>query len=257
MALGRFAPLLETSEPSPVIAALVQRHRLPLGTLHGLPLRWLASSELGEQVIGARLAAAPDADSISPALIAGLHPIALSTLTRSLKDRAPDVRHGFEAQAFALLGERVALHPRAWANSVRTLLETADLDDAAVRLAFQDQFARLEGVRLDPPAVNAAFRCAWSLTADRWLTGERVMRCAEGTERWRSLAARAERIAMETPPRDPVARLQAIQREAGGETRVLGVIAARTASTSRAKPLPSGTSDTETRLLPAMAITGE
>lgn len=225
MALGRFAPLLERAEPSPVIAALVQRHRLPLGTLHGLPLRWLASSELAEQVIGARLAAAPDADSISPALIAGLHPVALSTLSRSLKDRAPDVRHGFEAQAFALLGERVALHPRAWANSLRTLLETADFDDAAVRLAFQDQLPRLEGVQLDPPAVNAAFRCAWSLTADRWLTGERVMHCAEGTERWRSLAARAERIALETPPRDPVARMQAIQREAGGETRVLQVLA--------------------------------
>lgn len=225
MALGRFAPLLERPEPSPVIAALVQRHRLPLGTLHGLPLRWLASSELGEQVIGARLAAAPDADSISPALIAGLHPIALATLARSLKDRAPDVRHGFEAQALALLGERVALHPRAWANSLRALLETADFDDASVRLALQDQLPRLEGVRLEPPSVNAAFRCAWSLTADRWLTGERVTRCAEGTDRWRSLAARAERIGMESPPRDPIPRLQAIQREAGGESRVLQVLA--------------------------------
>ncbi|MFO0627203.1 MAG: peptidylprolyl isomerase [Polyangiales bacterium] len=224
-ALGRLAPLLETATPSSVIAALVQRHRLPLGTLHGLPLRWLASSELSEQVIGARLVAAPDADSISPTLIAGLHPIALSTLTRSIKDRAPDVRHGFEAQALALVGERVALHPRAWANSLRTLLETADFDDAAVRLALQDQLPRLDGVRLEPPSVNAAFRCAWSLTADRWLTGERVMRCADGTERWRALAARAERIGMETPPRDPVVRLQAIQREAGGETRVLQVLA--------------------------------
>ncbi len=129
-----------------MIAALVQRHRLPLGTLHGLPLRWLASSELGEQVIGARIAAAPDADSISPALIAGLHPIALSTLARSLKDRAPDVRHGFEAQAIALLGERVVLHPRAWANSLRALLETADFDDASVRLRLRDQVPRLEGV---------------------------------------------------------------------------------------------------------------
>ena len=38
--------------------------------------------------------------------------------------------------------------------------------------------------------------------------------------------------------------------------RVAGVIAARTASTSRAKPRPSGTRGTDTRCAPAMAITG-
>lgn len=224
-ALGRLAALLDRPVPSGVTAALVQRFKLPLGGLHGLPLRWLASSQLDEQLIGAQLAAAPDADSISPALIAGLHPIALSTLARSMRGRSPDVRHGFEAQALALLGERVALHPRSWANGVRTLLETADFDDAAVRLAFADQMTRLEGVRLDPPSVGAAFRCAVAVVADRVLSGERVMRCAEGAERWRSLAARAERIAAETPPRDAVARLQAILREAGGEFRVLEAVA--------------------------------
>ncbi|MEZ4393191.1 MAG: peptidylprolyl isomerase [Polyangiales bacterium] len=224
-ALGRLAALLDRPTPSGVTAALVQRFKLPLGGLHGLPLRWLASSQLDEQLIGAQLAASPDADSLSPALITGLHPIALSTLARSMKGRSPDVRHGFEAQALALLGERVALHPRSWANGVRTLLETADFDDAAVRLAFADQVPRLEGVRLDPPSVGAAFRCAVAVVADRVLSGERVMRCAEGSERWRSLAARAERIAAETPPREPVARLQAVLREAGGEFRVLEAVA--------------------------------
>ena len=38
--------------------------------------------------------------------------------------------------------------------------------------------------------------------------------------------------------------------------RVAGVIAARTASTSRANPRPSGTSGTATRRDPAIAITG-
>ena len=224
-ALGRLAPLLDRPSPSPVVAALVQRFRLPLGGLHGLPTRWLASADLGEQMIGARLAAAPDADSISPAVIAGLHPIALSLLARSFKDRAPDVRHGFEAQALTLLGERVALHPRSWANAFRTLLETADFTDPSVRLALEEQVLRIESVRIDPPSVNAAFRCAVAVTADRWISGDRVMRCAEGTERWRSLAARAERIGTETPPRDPVARLNAILREGGGDVRVMEAVA--------------------------------
>lgn len=224
-ALGRLAPLLERANPSAVVAAVVHRFRLPLGGLHGLPPRWLASSSMDEQLIGAFLAAAPDADSISPALIAGLHPVALSILARSLKDRSPDVRHGFEAQAIALLGERAVLHPRSWANPLRTLLESADFEDAAVRLALADQMPRLDSVRLDPPSVNAAFRCAVAVVADRWIAGERVMRCAEGTERWRSLVARAERIAAETPPRAPAERLQAILREAGGEFRVLESVA--------------------------------
>lgn len=224
-ALGRLAPLLDRPVPSPVVAVMVQRFRLPLGGLHGLPIRWLASSDLTEQLIGARLAAAPDADSISPNLIAGLQPIALALLAVSLKERTPDVRHGFEAQALALLGERLALHPRSWANAFRAVLENADFSDQSVRLALEDQIPRVEGVRIEPPSVNAAFRCAVAVVADRWLTGDRVMRCAEGTERWRSLAARAERLGTETPPRDPVARLQAILREAGGDARVLEAVA--------------------------------
>jgi len=222
--LGRLAPLLDRPAPSSVVAVLVQRYHLPLGVLHGLPVRWLASADVTEQLIGARLAAAPDADSISPAVIAGLQPIALSVLARSLKDRAADVRHGFEAQALALLGERVALHPRSWANTFRTVMETADFEDQSVRLAFEDQVLRIEGTRIEPASVNAAFRCAVAVTADRWLSGDRVMRCAEGTERWRSLAARAERLGAESPPRDPVARLNAILREAGGDVRVLEAV---------------------------------
>lgn len=225
VSLGRLGPLLDRPAPSSIVAVLVQRFHLPLGVLHGTPARWLASADLTEQLIGARLAAAPDADSIPPMVIAGLHPVALSTLARSLKDRAPDVRHGFESQALTLVGERLALHPRSWANTFRTLLETADFTDEAVRLALEDQVLRTESVRIDPPSVNAAFRCAVAVTADRWLTGERVMRCAEGTERWRSLAARAERLGTESPPRDPVARLNAILREAGGDVRVLEAVA--------------------------------
>lgn len=51
------------------------------------------------------------------------------------------------------------------------------------------------------------------------------MRCAEGAERWRSLVARAERITTESPAREPVARLQAIVREAAGDVRVLQRVA--------------------------------
>lgn len=223
--LGRFAALLDRPTPSSVIASLVQRFKLPLGGLHGLPLRNLTSSSLDEQLIGAALAAAPDADSISPTIIAGLHPVALSTLSRSMRSRAPDVRHGFEAQAISLLGERMPLHPRSWANAVRTLIESSNLEEPSVRMAFGDQVPRWEAARLEPPSVAAAFRCALSVVADRHLGGDRVMRCAEGSERWRSLAARAERITTETNPREPVARIQAILREAGGEPRVLEALA--------------------------------
>jgi cyclophilin family peptidyl-prolyl cis-trans isomerase len=221
------AGLLQGPAASMAAATVIGRFHLPLVPLTPLEV-WshLAGGRFGEQLIGARLMGAASIGMPPPVVVSSLHPTVVAAYAHSLEARH-DLPAGEWVGLIDLVRERYVLNPRAWANAWRGVRDAAPKADVEVMRALRASTEVVDAVRLEPASVAAALRCENARTLDQ-PTGvpARVLTCADGAERWRSLVVAAEVWgSSEVEPARRAIALQGVLEEAGGDVRVMEAVA--------------------------------